>query len=265
MLDAAMDAETARLRLAKRAFDSVDASEALDGSAKAAKGGGKLSRSETVTVRLDPKLRYLAELAARMHRRTLSSYIEWAIEGSLDNNLIRPDPSDPRGGPTIKDEAEYLWDVDEADRFAKLALRYPHLLTHEEQVRWKLIRENGFLWKGAYRGTAKREWTWTVDEASLVVTRLREHWAAFCQVADAGVGHSELLPTWNKTEPAVPVPVVTQRSTGFDDMDGYTTPPAAPRRAAPPPRSPPPSRVPHQPPGPPIKTGFDDMDDDIPF
>jgi hypothetical protein len=43
-------------------------------------GGGKLSRSETVTVRLDPKLRYLAELAARLHRRTLSSYIEWAIK-----------------------------------------------------------------------------------------------------------------------------------------------------------------------------------------
>ena len=42
-------------------------------------GGGKLSRSETVTVRLDPKLRYLAELAARLHRRTLSSYVEWAI------------------------------------------------------------------------------------------------------------------------------------------------------------------------------------------
>jgi hypothetical protein len=31
-----------------------------------------------------------------------------------------------------------LWDVDEAERFAKLALGYPHLLTHEEQVRWKL-------------------------------------------------------------------------------------------------------------------------------
>jgi hypothetical protein len=35
------------------------------------KGGGKLSRSETVTVRLDPKLRYLAELAALKQRRTL--------------------------------------------------------------------------------------------------------------------------------------------------------------------------------------------------
>ena len=53
-------------------------------------GGGKLARSETVTVRLDPKLRYLAELAARLHRCTLSSYIEWAINASLDNEMQRP-------------------------------------------------------------------------------------------------------------------------------------------------------------------------------
>ncbi|MDU0372914.1 hypothetical protein ACFPAF_21145, partial [Hymenobacter endophyticus] len=93
--------------------------------------------------------RYLAELAARLHRRTLSSYIEWAIVKSLSDNVLKSDPSDPSGGPTIDDEAEFLWDVDDADRFAKLALRYPHLLSHEEQVRWKLIRENGFLWRGA--------------------------------------------------------------------------------------------------------------------
>ena len=37
-------------------------------------GGGKLARSETVTVRLDPKLRYLAELAARIQRRSVSSF-----------------------------------------------------------------------------------------------------------------------------------------------------------------------------------------------
>ena len=44
-------------------------------------GAGK--KSEVVTVRLDPKLKYLAELAARKHRRPLSSYIEWAVEQSL--------------------------------------------------------------------------------------------------------------------------------------------------------------------------------------
>lgn len=102
--------------------------------------GGKLSRSEVVTVRLDPRLLYLAELAARSHRRTLSSYIDWVIAGSLNCQMLRPTgapPSTPE--QSIANEAEYLWDVDDADRLAKLALRYPHLMSHDEQVRWKLM------------------------------------------------------------------------------------------------------------------------------
>src|SRR5438445_7943906 len=87
--------------------------------------GSKLARSETVTVRLDPKLRYLAELAARKQRRTVSSFIEWAIEAALDQVFIREWPD---GGKTISGASEALWDVDEADRFAKLALSYPEML-----------------------------------------------------------------------------------------------------------------------------------------
>ena len=125
--------------------------------------------------------------------------------------------------------------MDDADRFAKLALRYPHLLTHEEQVRWKLIRENGYLWKGSYSARSK-EWTWTVDEASFIFQRLREHWIAFCGVADTGT-EQHTLPTWKKTDPNPPPPV----------RPGYGS--------APPPHNSPPKP----------STGFDDMDDDIPF
>jgi len=122
-------------------------------------GGGKLTRSETVTVRLDPKLRYLAELAALKHRRTLSSFIEWAIEDSLQRVKLREGTGyNNDTGTTISDDAESLWDVDDADRFARLALKYPELLTHEEQKRWKLIRENGYLWRGRYGSDDKWEW-----------------------------------------------------------------------------------------------------------
>ena len=184
------------------------------------KGGGKLSRSETVTVRLDPKLRYLAELAARRQRRTVSSYIEWAIEDSLKHFSL-----DLNGNGVLADESEALWDVDESDRFARLALRHPDLLTHDEQVLWKLVRENGMLWRGSY-SNADREWMWTVREESLLFDRLREHWPKFCAVAD-GSANAKELPTWQKTKP-------------------NGGPPAPPPRA-------------------PAKTGFDDMDDDIPF
>lgn len=189
---ASFDKEVEKLRLATKALATINASghaltpaeaEAVDQGflaageriAKAAKGGGKLSRSETVTVRLDPKLRYLAELAARLHRRTLSSYVEWSIEASLSNNVLTTDPH----GPSIKDEAENLWDVDEADRFAKLALRYPHLLTHEEQVLWKFIREAYPLWGDGSPFNLP-------GEAELSLGRLRRNWDFIKQSIDQG-------------------------------------------------------------------------------
>lgn len=154
-------------------------------------GGSKLTRSETVTVRLDPKLRYLAELAARKQRRTLSSFIEWAVEDSLSRVVIQE-----LDGATIADQAANLWDVDESDRFAKLALRYPYLLTHEEQIVWKLIQENGHFWLGRYAGP-EDEWTWRVDEQTLIFDRLREYWNKFIAVAQ-GKADKSTLPSWRK-------------------------------------------------------------------
>lgn len=171
------------------------------------KGGGKLARSETVTVRLDPKLRYLAELAARKQRRTLSSFIEWAVEDSLSRVLIEEGRLD---GTSIADAAANLWDVDEADRFAKLALRYPYLLTHDEQVVWKLVAENGYLWRGRYGGEDD-EWIWRVVEDSLVFERLRETWSQFVAVAH-GQANKSVLPTWPKRRQA-------PDKSGFEDLD----------------------------------------------
>ena len=108
------------------------------------KGGGKLSRSETVTVRLDPKRRYLGELAARKQRRTLSSFIEWAIEQSLEEVSIQDGKKNERSNLSLMSNS--LWDVDLAQRFLKLAVRCPELLNYKEQRIWKLIDEWGALW-----------------------------------------------------------------------------------------------------------------------
>jgi len=134
--------------------------------------GGKLSRSETVTVRLDPKLRYLAGLAARQHRRTLSSFIEWAIKESLDKVSLKS--NNLSNNKSIADEAINLWDVDEPDRFIKLAFNNPDLLTHDEQVLWKLIQENGHLWHGYYDSNGK--WKWQISRETINYKALREDW-----------------------------------------------------------------------------------------
>lgn len=187
----------------------------------------KLTKSEITTIRLDPKLKYLAELAARKQRRTLSSYIEWAVDKSLEQVVLREWEN---SRDSVADEASKLWDVDEADRMAILALHHPDLLNHEEQLIWKLVKENGKLWRGRYNDND--EWTWKVQKVDFMFARLREYWPLFKAVA-AGEKSVEELPTWRKFK------------------DGKV--PSTPAPLAPPP--PPPA----------TKGGFEDMDDDIPF
>jgi hypothetical protein len=177
--------------------------------ARDSRGGRK---SEVITIRLDPRLKYLAELAARRQRRPLSSYVEWAIEASLSQ--VRPsyDNGPEEHQETFADVASALWDVDEADRFSKLALKYPELLTHEEQVIWKLIRECGYVWKGKYAGDGG-EWTWTVRHESLIAERLRESWQTFVKIAQ-GELLPNALPKWQKLKSEPP-----KSRSPSDDLD----------------------------------------------
>lgn len=123
----------------------------MDEQGKRKGGGAKTSRSETVTVRLNPQLRYLAEVEARKQRRTLSSFIEWAIErATQDVNPI-------------------LWDVDKTDRFVNMALTEPDLLTYEEQKLWKMVKEVWSLYK------TPREFSGSLEDR----IALREHWWIF--------------------------------------------------------------------------------------
>ena len=83
--------------------------------------GGNLTRSQVVTVRLDPKLKFAAELAARKQRRTISSFIEWAVEQAIEKvpvtsgGIEAPEKS-------VYDILEDVWDVEESDSLVKLAI-----------------------------------------------------------------------------------------------------------------------------------------------
>ncbi|MCW3848119.1 hypothetical protein OF829_12785 [Sphingomonas sp. LB-2] len=162
------------------------------------KGGGKLSRSETVTVRLDPKLNYLCELAARAQRRTKSSFIEWAIENALKSVEV-PGTEDFNGLRNIDSLSGDLWDVDEADRVAALAFGARYLMTHDEQLIWKLVTSNGALWRGHY-DAKDGTWKWHTLPTSLIPDRLREHWDVLKGVA-LGQRSKDDLPTWQRVRP----------------------------------------------------------------
>lgn len=213
-------------------------------------GGGKLARSETVTVRLDPKLRYLAELAARKQRRTLSSYIEWAIEDSLKAVVLRQGTGyDGDADVSVADEVGRLWDVDQAERFVRLAISYPELMTHEEQEVWKLLQDSQVLQPAQSRRSGRVTW----DIAALedqVFPAVRRFWPSLMAAyADAKLDAQHLTIRWVEETKAK---VIEDRTPPPRTTYGGSPPPV---RSAPPPRPAPPKS----------STGFDDMDDDIPF
>ncbi len=109
-------------------------------------GGGKLARSEQVSIRLDPKLRFAAELAASKERRTLSSFIESAVERAVKEVGVTYCNIDKRH-ITADEVTSKVWDVDEVSRFTSMGINYPELLTHDEQKKWKFISAHDEFWE----------------------------------------------------------------------------------------------------------------------
>jgi len=103
---------------------------------KRKRGRKPCAKKDTVYVRLDQKMHYLGELAARKQRRNFSNFVEWAVAESIKRVCLGADPA-----LSVADEAPELWDVDEAERLARLAKRHPYLLTYEEEVRLNQLRQ----------------------------------------------------------------------------------------------------------------------------
>lgn len=159
---------------------------------KARSAGGKLSRSETVSIRLDPRLNYLCELAARSQRRTKSSFIEAAIDEKIHSMQIGSwrDSAEPI---TLGARADFLWHVREHERLISLGLVAPHLMTFEEQEIWSTISENGYFWRGRWidDGDGTR-WVWSPKSANIIRERVEEHWDEIVRVATGEADKREL-------------------------------------------------------------------------
>jgi hypothetical protein len=95
-------------------------------------------RTEVFAMRLDPKLKYLAEIAARKQRRSLANFVEWAIEQAL-NEVRLDDPVYGGEGDTVSGLASKLWALDEPDRLIRLAESHPDLLSYDEQLIWRVV------------------------------------------------------------------------------------------------------------------------------
>ena len=100
-------------------------------------------RTEMVSVRLAPKVRFAADIAARSQRRTISSLIEVAVADYLPTLVVMDPAAEDDARPLhLMKLVDSLWDPEESDRFVNLAEKHRWLLLLEEQHRWKAIREH---------------------------------------------------------------------------------------------------------------------------
>jgi hypothetical protein len=169
------------------------------------KRGSGLNRSETVTIRLDPKLNYLCELAARIQRRTKSSFIESAVADRIDRLPLSPRNEE---GTTIGDMAEQLWHVRDYERLIRLATFAPHLMSYDEQQLWAVICDNGLFWKGRWVDSQDnaQEWQWTTDPKNIIRENVASFWGTIVGVVSGEIP-PEKMPTWKRkqTKPATSI------------------------------------------------------------
>ena len=117
------------------------------------KGGSKLNRTELVQVRIDARLRFLAEIASKAQIRTLSSFIESSMEKQLHEVSITHLISNTdffekneAGQITVTEFGKKTWDTDNLIRFIRLAQNAPIFLTADEQEIWDAICNQPCFW-----------------------------------------------------------------------------------------------------------------------
>ncbi len=155
------------------------------------------AKTESVTIRLNPRLRFGLELLARKQRRSTTSVIEWAIDQALE----REDFSINNESASGVDATNNIWDVFDSDRLVKLAIYYPQLLTYEEEVTWKIIREIKEFWYG----------NGDYYEDGCDFQTIRKFWPEIKAVADGEKNLSELQQ--KLSPPNAPT------KNGFDEFD----------------------------------------------
>jgi len=106
------------------------------------------AKSDVITIRLSPKLKYGLELLSRKQHRNISSLVTWAIEQAINDPAYGLYKNMSKGLKVAepKQMLDVLWDVDPADRLVKLAIHWPELMTYEEEKLVKIIKKGGWGW-----------------------------------------------------------------------------------------------------------------------
>lgn len=110
------------------------------------KKSGEKTTTMSVSLRLDPKTKFAADLLAKEQKRSLTAVFEWAISQALARESTQT-------GESFEKIANDAWSTDDAVRFANVATLLPSALSYDEMRLWETIKRSPCFWvdsEGAY-------------------------------------------------------------------------------------------------------------------
>ncbi len=111
-----------------------------------AKASQKAGKSETLTIRLDPKTRFILEYVSKLKGQTITTVVERAIVSAASDEKL----NDYEYGGDLS--WHDFWDVSDGVRALRMAARKEFYPTYEEDKRLTFCREHWpFFWSSKER------------------------------------------------------------------------------------------------------------------
>lgn len=97
----------------------------------------------SVSFRLEPRVKFAAEILARSQHRSLAGTVEWAISKALASQ----DVTTGFGTGTLQQLVDRVWSPDDLERVIYLGAHADHLLNHEESCVWVVVKSSPALFE----------------------------------------------------------------------------------------------------------------------
>lgn len=177
----------------------------------------RAAKSETLTIRLNPRTRFLLDFVSRVRGQTITTVVERALIEAAANTTIEVDHRDKNW--------EDFWDISEGVRALRVASLKHLFPTYEEEARLQFTKDH---WQFFYADRSCRQeirhyidvlWP-DIDMYREIFeeTKKKNYFAAGEAMRDALKRASLLAPEW----PPKPPPKSTQengKSKRYDDLD----------------------------------------------
>lgn len=106
-------------------------------------------KTETLTLRLDPKVKLMIELISRVRRQSITGVVEAAIEEIAFDLDVPFVSNELPGAQSVTTAVSEIWSTDESERFVNLCFHLPSLITYEEQRIWETIKASKCFFESA--------------------------------------------------------------------------------------------------------------------